>query len=181
MMHRMNATRLKHAAVCSMMPALGFARLPPAECHMRYSRKLLATRRPSFATSLRHTSVPTGLRTMAKGCRALARLPWYLSPHLRKANPLPSCSPRSPAASAKRPAAHLLKSSLGRLKPSSATSPRHASAPKGLRNSAQGQPSLSEATLGISPSIREANPAPSSHTAHTSSGFTAPPPLPRAS
>jgi len=46
---------------------------------------------------------------------------------------------------------------------------RYTSAPKGLRISAQGQPSLGEATLGMTTHNREANPAPSLHTPITSS------------
>ena len=58
------------------------------------------------------------------------------------------------------------------------TSHRHTPAPKGLRNIAQGQPSLSEATLGMATHDWEANPARSSHAALTSSVLNAPPLLP---
>jgi hypothetical protein len=34
---------------------------------------------PSSATPLRTTPAPKGLRIIAKGCRASARLPWYQS------------------------------------------------------------------------------------------------------
>ncbi len=58
------------------------------------------------------------------------------------------------------------------------TLPRHTPALKGLRNIAQGQPSLSEATLGSATPDREANPAHPSHAALPSSDFNASPPLP---
>ncbi len=55
------------------------------------------------------------------------------------------------------------------------TSRRSTPALKGLRNTAQGQPSLSEATLGMATHDREANPVLPSHAALTSSVPNVPP------
>ena len=113
---------------------------------------------PSFATPLRRTPAPTGLRNTAQGCRALASAPLGIATRGREANPPPRHTQRSPAASAKRPASYLLTRSLCKLTPSFATPLRITPAPTGLRSIAQGQPSLSEATLGIATPDREANP-----------------------
>ncbi len=113
---------------------------------------------PSFATPLRRTPAPTGLRNTAQGCRALASAPLGIATPCREANPPLHCTQLPPAASAKRPAPHLPARSLRKLTPSYATPLRRTPAPKGLRSTAQGQPSLSEATLGYAPLIREANP-----------------------
>ncbi len=111
----------------------------------------------SFNTP-RSTPAPKGLRSTAQGCRALASAPLGMATSDQEANPPLHHTQQVLAASAKRPAAHLPIPSLGSLTPSLATPLRRTPAPKGLRSSAQGQPSLGEATLGYAPSIREANP-----------------------
>jgi hypothetical protein len=62
---------------------------------------------PSFATLLRSTPAQKGLRNIAQGCRALASAPLGMAISKREANPPSRRTHRSPAASAKRPAAHL--------------------------------------------------------------------------
>jgi|GEM_PF-4927868 len=137
---------------------------PPAASAKRPATPLPARSRgnptPSFATPLRSTPAPTGLRNTAQRCRALASAPLGMPPPDREANPPPRHTHRPPAAFAKRPATPLPVRSRGNPTASFANSLRLTPAPKGLRSSAQGQPSLSEATLGDAPSIREANPPP---------------------
>jgi hypothetical protein len=111
---------------------------------------------PFFATLLRSTPAPTGLRNTAQGCRALASAPLGMAISDREANPSLRHTQQAPAASAKRPATVL--TSHVRPTPSFATLLRSTPAPTGLRNTAQGCRALASAPLGIDKHIREANP-----------------------
>ena len=130
------------------------------ECHSPFTAITIAPVRPtpSFSIAPRLTPAPKGLRNSAQGCRALASAPLSMPPPDREANPSLRRTHRSPAAFAKRPATHLPARSRGNPTPFFATALRMTPAPKGLRNTAQGQPSLGEVTLGMPPPDREANP-----------------------
>ncbi len=151
------------------------------------SLHLLAELLSSFAISRRPTPAPKGLRIIAKGCRASARLPWYprqspgskpsATPHTAvtssvRQKPLHTPAPKGLCIIAKGCRASAMLPWYPRQSPGSkpsATShpavtssvrqkPLHTPALNGLRNTAQGQPSLSEATLGMATQNREANP-----------------------
>ncbi len=80
-----------------------FAKRSATHLPRRSLRKLT----PFFATPLRRTPAPKGLRNTAQGCRASASAPLGNAPNNREANPPLRRTHRSPAASAKRPATHL--------------------------------------------------------------------------
>jgi hypothetical protein len=63
--------------------------------------KLLSTKTPSFATPLRNTPAPKGLRITAQGQPSLSEATLGMASQLREANPQLRHTPRSPAAFAK--------------------------------------------------------------------------------
>ena len=184
-MHRSKGTHSRRAVVGSIMPALGFASFPPAECHVHSSRQLLGIRMPSFATSLRHTSAPKGLRTSAQGQPSLSEATLGMAVINREANPSLRHTTRSPAASSKSAATlraprQLQKLTINalkrvqfvhhmtgtRLKRCHARAAAFSSAPKVRPIAAQGKPSLSEppwVASGISESKPSNSPHPPGH------------------